>query len=1014
MFKVKTTEYKNETYQNNFGILVSGAGIAGGANCQQMKTIFSTVGVTSQIVKKTYHNYQKKFFDTLHHAAVTSAEEALEIACSHIVNIEEKVLPVSFDVSWSHVRNANQASGELILQKNFLGNFDKSSHQMEHAILIEVLEKIQPNLDKYDLMLDIGVDGDLNSNKTLSSIRSVNKIYGDLKHIGKNIRKKIAKNAVWKDYENVIMKYYTRVVYAATARKEDPDIETPEDQEVLDLQINGLVAHLSGDHSLCWEEFCWHKSNIDLELPEPNLLKHDNNKCASFKSMLIEVFHLPTQQSLITTIRTSYNEAFNRLKLCYTNKLIDYYKSYQARHACAILHNNYGIDILIKIMRSIEEVSDLSVKDYINLKKMLDVRQQQRQKNQKEITQCNEERGKKIDEQKKQTETFDFDQDLVPYGKNVKFEIETHKFIPSFSHLIRDFISLLKCHACLSFPKYSSIGLCKVYYFYLYSGLQNQFPNRKYTLPFEIPNAEISIEKKIDMVVNQVFEFSGYREKQYESIMSFINEKNTLVILPTGSSKTMCWVAPALISEGLTVVFTPLKALIDDQIRELINIGIPCAGLYTSTSHPSNYQEKVFGEIAVDEAHCIVEQEHFRKAWKNLGTLKQLFPLSPLMLLTATCSTNEARKIQSIMNIQVGDLNIVRCSSFVRSEITFEVQTKSSKERTIDEICDQIRRVENGYCIVYCSLPASCEEVLELIRIKLESISLDIYHGKLESIVRHQPITCWKAGLTQVIVATNAFGLGINMPNVRLVIHYTFPLSLGNLIQEAGRAGRDRREAKHIIYYSRQDIKTVYGIVASEESSTDDMEYQEYLEEKQKKILEIMLFCESQYECRQKLLVQYYSWDGDEEVLPCEKCDNCLRRQNHCPIIQDARQDALYMLQVVDAVTNYMKNNIENTTRDDIVQVFCRSKSASVIKKKLNQLDIYKENYKRILKRQEEVAYLLEDLAIRGLVKVKFKLSKPTPTSQINCNLIYIGVTENAIERASIGSWLYFVKNRQK
>lgn len=111
------------------------------------------------------------------------------------------------------------------------------------------------------------------------------------------------------------------------------------------------------------------------------------------------------------------------------------------------------------------------------------------------------------------------------------------------------------------------------------------------------------------------------------------------------------------------------------------------------------------------------------------------------------------------------------------------------------------------------------------------------------------------------------------------------------------------------------------------------MEYQEYLKERQKKILEVMFFCESQCECRQKLLVKYYSWADDEEVLPCEKCDNCLRRQNHHPIIQDAHQDALYMLQVVNAVTNYMKNNNENTTRDDIVQVFCRSKSTSVIKK---------------------------------------------------------------------------------
>ena len=120
----KITEYKNETNQNNFSILVSGAGLAGGANRQQIETIFSTVGITSQIVKKTYHNYQKKFFDTLHHAAVTSAEEALEIACSHIVNMGEKILPVSFDVSWSHVRNANQASGELILQKELSGKYD--------------------------------------------------------------------------------------------------------------------------------------------------------------------------------------------------------------------------------------------------------------------------------------------------------------------------------------------------------------------------------------------------------------------------------------------------------------------------------------------------------------------------------------------------------------------------------------------------------------------------------------------------------------------------------------------------------------------------------------------------------------------------------------------------------------------------------------------------------------------------------------------------------------------------
>ena len=110
-------------------------------------------------------------------------------------------------------------------------------------------------------------------------------------------------------------------------------------------------------------------------------------------------------------------------------------------------------------------------------------------------------------------------------------------------------------------------------------------------------------------------------------------------------------------------------------------------------------------------------------------------------MLTATCSTNEAQKIRSIMNIEVSDFNIIQSSSFVRSEITFEVRTKSSKERTINEICEQIQKIENEHCIIYCASPTSCEEILELLKIKLESISLDIYHGKLESIIRHQSIT---------------------------------------------------------------------------------------------------------------------------------------------------------------------------------------------------------------------------------------------------------------------------------
>ncbi|PKB99134.1 hypothetical protein RhiirA5_430232 [Rhizophagus irregularis] len=320
----------------------TGAGLVGGVNRQQLQTIFSIIGITAQSSKGHYHSKQNEYLEKINKEAEISAQIALSKAIAHIKAKGERVLPTSFDCSWSHCQNANQASGELIFQGNldgynhkpviafatsekprklkkkngeeyevFHGNHEKTSRQMEHAILLQIIEKIVPILEAADVLLDIGVDGDLNSNKTLNNISCVSKVYADLKHVGKNIRAKIAKSSMWKDYENTIMTYYNSCVYAASGRKLDENKITVSDAELEKVQIDGLVAHLSDDHSLCWDEVCWRKDNPDIQLKAPHLKEYTPNQREKFRQFLKECFYISTKQSLITHIRTFYNEAFN-------------------------------------------------------------------------------------------------------------------------------------------------------------------------------------------------------------------------------------------------------------------------------------------------------------------------------------------------------------------------------------------------------------------------------------------------------------------------------------------------------------------------------------------------------------------------------------------------------------------------------------------------------------------------------------------------------------------------------
>ncbi|CAH1768507.1 289_t:CDS:2, partial [Entrophospora sp. SA101] len=436
-------------------------------------------------------------------------------------------------------------------------------------------------------------------------------------------------------------------------RKANEENCSLQEKEIRHVQTEGLFQHLCDNHDLCWPEVCWIKQNSEMQLKEPTLKAYAPFERNQFKIMLETIFKLPVRQGIGTLTCTSQNEAFNRIKLVYTSKLIDYPVSYQTRHTLAILHNN----------EMIEEGRD---------------KQQIRNLNQ--ITKHNAERALELQSLREDLNFFDWDQELVSYGRKAQEQINSNIFHPSFASHITDFDETTKCLACHSFPKCTARGLCKLCRFYVDNGLKSQIVDKNYQSKIEV-SEKIDLETMYESALNGIFGFSDFRDGQKDAILSFAQNHDTLVLKQTGGGKSLCYDLASVMTAGIIVVFSPLKALIDDQVLELINAGVPCCGLYASTAQPVHYQQKVFQEIScgltkvifttpekfkfnigfqkmlervgadngirfvVDEAHCILDQEHFRDSWSYLCNLKQNFPVAPILLLSATCKNIDAQEI---------------------------------------------------------------------------------------------------------------------------------------------------------------------------------------------------------------------------------------------------------------------------------------------------------------------------------------------------------------------------------
>ncbi|PKY46252.1 P-loop containing nucleoside triphosphate hydrolase protein [Rhizophagus irregularis] len=343
-----------------------------------------------------------------------------------------------------------------------------------------------------------------------------------------------------------------------------------------------------------------------------------------------------------------------------------------------------------------------------------------------------------------------------------------------------------------------------------------------------------------ESALSGIFQFSEFRNGQKDAIKSFVQNYDTLVLKQTGGGKSLCYALPSVIATGITVVFSPLKALVDDQVLELIKVGIPCGGLYASTAQPIWYQRKVFQEIAcgltrviittpekfkfnvgfrqmleqigisrgirfvIDEAHCILDQEHFRDSWSFLCNLKKIFPTAPILLLTATCRMIDAQEIVTRLGIDHQRMFLFRDKLKPLLIHVFFFLLFLVKNLLYLKITSEI---EAGKCIIYCISIKECENLLTNLQAKVRKEEIAIYHGKLPAKEKSNALSLWKSIKIRIIVATNAFGMGVNEPDVRVVIHAGFPISMGN-----GRAGRDGLPAKAIIMFSRKDIRTAMGV----------------------------------------------------------------------------------------------------------------------------------------------------------------------------------------------------------
>jgi ATP-dependent DNA helicase RecQ len=394
---------------------------------------------------------------------------------------------------------------------------------------------------------------------------------------------------------------------------------------------------------------------------------------------------------------------------------------------------------------------------------------------------------------------------------------------------------------------------------------------------------------QIRTALKQYFGFSSFKPLQEEIMRDTLAGKDVFALLPTGGGKSLCFQLPALLRPGLTVVVSPLIALMKDQVDALQSAGVPATFLNSSLNagesrprlrglHQNEYRllyvapERLvlsgFVEdlkrwnvalFAIDEAHCISEWGHdFRPEYRQLATLRGMFPNVPMMALTATATDRVRRDIVEQLHLQAPSIYV---ASFNRPNLTYRVQAKSG---AYAQVLNLIRSRPNDSGIVYCQARKTAEELAR--KLSSDGVAALAYHAGMENADRIRNQEAFIRDQAQVVCATIAFGMGINKPNVRFVLHYDLPKNIESYYQETGRAGRDGLPSDCVLLFSPGD-RIKYGRFIDEKPDPKEREIA-------RAQLEQMVHYAEGSNCRRAELLKYFGETYEQEN--CGACDNCL------------------------------------------------------------------------------------------------------------------------------------------
>ena len=489
-------------------------------------------------------------------------------------------------------------------------------------------------------------------------------------------------------------------------------------------------------------------------------------------------------------------------------------------------------------------------------------------------------------------------------------------------------------------------------------------------------------------VLKRYFGYSSFRNGQEELVDALLSGRDVLGIMPTGAGKSLCYQIPAIMMSGITLVISPLISLMKDQVNALVQQGVSAAYLNRSLTDaqynkalenaklgkykiiyvaPERLESNSFlrfamnadiSLIAVDESHCVSQWgQDFRPSYLNINAFISRLDRRPVIGAFTATATEEVKS--DIIRLLILNTPTVVTTGFDRPNLFFSVLRPNKKSA---ELLKLIRERKNQSGIVYCSTRKKVEQVCDLLNKR--GISATRYHAGLEDEERVKNQDDFVYDRKTVMVATNAFGMGIDKSDVRFVIHYNMPKNIESYYQEAGRAGRDGEDADCILMYSKADVSTCkYFIENNNDNDGLSPEQKEFFRQREEERLKQMVFYCTTSDCLRGYMLKYF---GDEHKESCGKCSNCLTEFEVVDVTVEAQK---ILSCIIRTGQNYGVKMVMDVLRgipsDRIIRARLNRQSTFGIMKDAKVTEI-----KYIIEKLEEQGYIISVGAGKPVLRV--------------------------------------------